>query len=101
MNRQERRRAEKQGYNRKDIMDQTLRDVYKQGFDEGMKHIVNAIFYMTAYTINYKLGFGKKRLQEIMYAIFNNIDAYRTGHLTIDDYETIEKEMNELGVRIK
>lgn len=101
MNRAERRRAEKQGVSKKAIIDKTLQDAYEQGYKAGMKQVVEITFYMVAYTINYKLGFGRKRLQDIMKAIYNNIDAYRTGHLEVADYDTIKEEMENLGVRMK
>lgn len=101
MNRQERRRAEKVGMNKKQIMDRTLSDTYEAGFKSGMKHVIDITFYMVAYTLNYKLGFGRKRLQEIMYSIYDNIDAYRTGHLTVDDFDTIKADIEKLGVKVR
>lgn len=38
-----------------------------------------------AYTLRYVCGLGKKRLPEVMERIWNNVDAFRTGHLSIDD----------------
>ena len=99
MNRAERRRCNHLGVSNKMVMDKTLSD--EQGYKAGMKSVTDIVFYMTAYTINYKLGFGRKRLQRIMKQIYNNIDAFRTGHLETNDYETIVKEMNKLGVCIK
>lgn len=71
------------------------------GAKQGARTAIDMIMYMTAYTINYKLGFGKKRLGRIMYHIIDNIDAYNTGHLTHADYEEIKKEMNKLGFYMK
>lgn len=101
MNRAERRRYSNLGVSNKMVMDKTLLDAYEQGYKAGMKSVTDIVFYMTAHTINYKLGFGRKRLQRIMKQIYNNIDAFRTGHLETNDYETIVKEMNKLGVCIK
>lgn len=101
MNRAERRKYSKLGASNKMIMDKTLSDVYEQGVKDGMKSVSDIVFYMTAYTINYKLGFGKERLPKIMKEIYSNIDAYRTKHLTPNDYNTIVSEMNKLGVCIK
>lgn len=100
MNRAERRKAEKQGYNHKTIMDKTLSDTYESGYKAGMKAVTEIVFYMTAYTLNYKLGFGNKRLCRIMKDVYNNIDAYRTNHLNSSDYDVIKSEMNKLGVTI-
>lgn len=101
MNRSERRKYSKLGVSNKMIMDKTLSDVYEQGVKDGMKSVTEIVFYMAAYTINYKLGFGKERLPKIMEEIYSNIDAYRTKHLTPSDYNTIVSEMNKLGVCIK
>lgn len=38
-----------------------------------------------AYTLRYVCGFGKKRLPEIMQRIWNNLDCFRTGYLSIED----------------
>lgn len=71
------------------------------GSRQGVKTAIDMIMYMTAYTINYKLGFGKKRLARIMHHIIDNIDAYNTGHLTHEDYVEIKKQMNEMGFKIE
>ena len=100
MNRAERRKYEKQGYSPNFIMNKYRTEMYEQGVKDGMRQVVEILFYMTAYTINYKLGFGKKRLQWIMRAIYNNIDAYRTGHLLTCDYDEIVRQMNKLGIKM-
>ena len=100
MNRSERRRLEKQGVNKKAIIDQTLQDAYEKGVKDGMKAEIEITFYMTAYTLNYKLGFGRKRLQETMYNIYNNIDAFRMGHLTRSDYEEIKEQIKKMKVEL-
>lgn len=91
----------KQGISNKAIMDRTLSESYTAGYKEGMKAVSEIVYYMAAYTINYKLGFGRKRLQRIMHYIYNNIDAYRTGHLTTSDYDVIKSKMNKLGIKMK
>ena len=40
-----------------------------------------------AYTLHYVCGFGKKRLTEVMSRIWNNIDCFKEGYLSIDDCE--------------
>ena len=76
-------------------------EAFRNGFKAGMLEAVDIIFYMTAYTLNYKLDFGRKRLHRIMKDIYNNIDAFRTGHLQTEDFDTIKKQMQDLGVNIK
>lgn len=73
---------------------QELEDYWKH---QGRLETIQVILYMSAYTINYKLGFGKKRLLRIMHQIIENIDAYGSGHLTSGDYKEIVKMMNDLG----
>lgn len=46
-----------------------------------------------AYTLSYVCGFGKKRLPEIMWRIWNNVDCFKSGHLSLDDcIEELEKK---------
>ena len=101
MNRAERRRAEKQGYSNKAIMDKTLSDMYEQGVKDGMRMCEEIVFYMTAYSIQLEFNLGKKRLQRAMRRVFDNIDAYRTKHLNSSDYDLIKSEINKMGVSIR
>lgn len=48
-----------------------------------------------AYTLRYVCGFGKKRLPEVMQRIWNNVDSFRTKHLSFDD---CVKELKENGI---
>ena len=72
-------------------------EAIQAGAKEGVRTAIDVILYMVCYTLNYKLGLGKKRLPEIMNYILDNIDAYNTGHLTHEDYVEIKRQMNELG----
>lgn len=101
MNRAERRKLEQRGCSKSAIMKKYCDELYDKGFEDGMRHVEEVVFYMTAYTIQYKLGFGNKRLCRIMGDIFNNIDAFRTGHLSKSDFATIKEQMNKLGVCLK
>lgn len=95
MNRIERRKAERK-YGQEFSM-QKYRD---EAIEEGRKQAIEIILTMMAYTLNYKCGFGKKRLTEIIEAIMMNIDSYRTGQLTPSDYDTIKQELKEKGIVI-
>ena len=101
MNRQERRKLARQGANENYIEKRRKDDIYEQGYREGMLKAIEITFYLTAYTLNYKLGFGRKRLVQMMGWIYDNIDAFRTGHLTPEDFDTIKKEIEDMGVRLK
>ena len=96
MNRAKRREYEKK-YGKDFTIKKYREEAVAAGAREGARTAIDMIMYMTAYTINYKLGFGRKRLARIMYHIMDNIDAYNTGHLTPSDYDEIKKQMNELG----
>ena len=100
MNRKIRREYERK-YGKAFAMKKYREEAIEAGAKQGARTAIDVIMYMTAYTINYKLGFGKKRLQRIMYHIIDNIDAYNTGHLTHSDYIEIKKEMNKLGFYMK
>lgn len=71
----------------------------KKEIDFAKRMYLEIIMYMTAYTISYKLGLGKKRLPEIMGAILNNIDSFNTGHLSNEDFATIKEEVKKLGFK--
>lgn len=101
MNRAERRRYSSLGISNKAIMDKTLSDMRQQGIKEGMRMCEEIVFYMTAYSLKLEFGLGSKRLQKAMRRVFDNIDAFRTGHLNSSDYDVIKSEMNKLGVSIK
>lgn len=101
MNRQQRRKLARQGASEDYIEKRRKDDIYEEGYKEGMLKAIEITFYLTAYTLNYKLGFGRKRLVQMMEWIYNNIDAFRTNHLTPEDFETIKKEIEDMGVRLK
>lgn len=100
MNRKERRKLAKK-YGEAYSMQRYREEAIKEGEQTGVKSAINVILYMTCYTINYKLGFGRKRLLRIMSQIIENIDCYRTGQLDPNDYKEIVRMMNELGFSVE
>ena len=100
MNRSKRRVLEKK-YGKDFAMQKYREEAIEAGAKQGVRSAVDVILYMVAYTLNYKLGFGRKRLQRIMYHIVDNVDAYNTGHLTPEDFKTIKQEMKKLGFCMK
>ena len=100
MNRQRKRELERK-YGTGFAMQKYRDEVMQQGIDKGIHDTISMVLYMTAYTLNYKLGFGKKRLIRIMTDIYNNIDSYRTGQLSPNDYKEIVNMMNQLGFYVK
>ena len=101
MNRAERRRYSSLGVSNKMIMDKTLSDMYEQGFKDGIKHTYKSVITILFYVIKNHLRISKENYQSLFLRCMENIDAFRTGHLETNDYETIVKEMNKLGVCIK
>ena len=107
MNRAERRKALKSINTPKkftdtisEALDFQRRDMEKK-FEQQRKDMVDVVLTMTAYTIQYKLGLGKKRLPEIMGYILDNIDAFNTGHLTKEDFETIKEDLKKYNFYIE
>lgn len=68
-------------------------------YNKKILDFIDVMIVMTAYTLNLE-GFGKKRLPKIMERTLNNIDAFRTGHLSPDDFDIIKDEIKKLGVKI-
>jgi len=102
MNRAERRRREQRGENKAHIMQDYRKEAYEAGYKDGMESVVDITFYMTAYTLSYKLDLPKQEIQDLMRAVYNNIDSYRTGHLEPKDYDTIVEQMEtEYKIKIR
>lgn len=102
MNRQERRRLERNGNSKSAIMNEYKQELYDLAYKRGQKEAIELLYIMTAYVLNYKMGLGRKRLQKIMYQIYFNIDAFNSGHLTPEDFITIKNEMDEkYGISIE
>lgn len=72
---------------------------YEKGLKMGMHQMGEILYIMTAYTLEYKYKLSQEDLVKTMMWIYNNVDSYRTGHLTLDDFYVIKKEMEEKGVR--
>ena len=51
-----------------------------------------------AYTLRYVCGFGKKRLPEVMSRIWNNVDSFKDGYISIDD---CIKDLKDNGIEYK
>lgn len=105
VNREESRLLKKQGASEYSIrlieQDRAYKRGLEKGFKDGMSEAVDVMFYMTAYTLHYKLDYGKVRLTRVMRWIYKNIDSFRTGQLTTEDMQVIREEMKSLGVALK
>lgn len=102
MNRAERRKQEQKGISKAHIMQTYREEAYSEGYKRGMQDVVDITFYMVAYTLSYAIeDISKEKLQDLCRRIYNNIDAYRTGHLTPQDYDTIVEQMrNEYEIKL-
>ena len=102
MNRAERRKQEQKGINKAHIMQTYRKEAYSEGYKRGMQDVVDITFYLTAYTLSYALeDMTPEKLQGICRRIYNNIDSFRTGHLTSADYDSIVEQMrNEYQIKL-
>lgn len=48
-----------------------------------------------AYTLRYVCGFGKKRLPQVMARIWNNVDSFKDGYISLED---CIKDLSDNGV---
>lgn len=76
--------------NQEDIEREIIR---KKTMEETAKNYSIAL----AYTLNYKFGFGKKRLPEVMDEIFKTFDFFISGHLNLED---CKNELKRVGIKI-
>ena len=82
-------------------IDDVQNDIIVQAERENKKLIdqyLDIYSVAVAYTLRYVCGFGKKRLPEIMNRIWNNVDSFRTGHISIDDCIS---ELKENGIEFE
>lgn len=93
MNRKERRNYEKR-YGTTPLLEK----IKQEGIKEGRAQALDLILTMVAYTIDYKLELDKDELCTLMDSIMLNIDAYRTDHLSAQDFVTIKQELAEKGI---
>lgn len=85
MNRAERRKYEKQGYDKDLILSKYRQESFEQGYITGIRNVYRDILLITAYIAQDELGLGKTRLPRLMGRIINTIDAFRTENLQPND----------------
>ena len=74
-------------------------DGYSKGLKEGMRQVGEVLYIMTAYTLEYKFELTQEELAQTMFWIYNNVDSFRTGQLTTEDFFEIKKEMEQKGIK--
>ena len=67
-------------------------------YQQKLADYTDVMVYMTAYVLDLE-GIEKDRIARIVNRVLFNIDSFRTGELLPDDFKTIKKEMQELGVK--
>lgn len=75
-----------------------VREEFEEAFRKELQTSIENFSLATAYTLRYTLSLGKKRLPEIISRIWNNVDSFRTGHLSVED---CANELEEYGIYIK
>ena len=79
----------------------------KQKTENMINEYLDIYSIAVAYTLRYVCGFGKKRLPEVMNRIWNNVDSFRDGYISIEDcvqdlkengieFDTIVNEVNKV-----
>lgn len=91
-------------------VDKTYEDMIRRCEKETQKMIneyLDIYSIAVAYTLRYTCGFGKKRLPEVMSRIWNNVDSFKDGYISLEDciqelkengieYDTIVNEINKV-----
>jgi hypothetical protein len=82
-------------------VDEVYREMIERSTEEAKEIILEYLdiySIATAYTLNYVCGLGKKRLPEVMERIWNNVDSFRSGHLSLEDCIS---ELKKAGIDFK
>ena len=99
MNRQERRKLERE-YSKESVKKKYDKELYDQGFKDGIKDVYRHILLITPYIARIHFGLGKKRLNEFMVRLTDCLKSFSTGQLSSSDIYEIEKECKEYGYDI-
>ena len=93
-------RKQRRNYEKKYGTTPLIRKVEQDALEKGRLQSLDLILTMVAYTIDYKLELPPEDLCDLMATILNGIDAYRTEHLTKEDFGVIKKELADKGIII-
>lgn len=104
MNRLEVRKLKSMGLSEGQIIQKAENDARDAGFDDGfkkgMKNCSEVMFYMMAYVAELHFDLSQEDLVKFMKRVYTNIDSYRTGQLTPEDFDIIKQEMEEKGIKM-
>lgn len=100
MNRDGRRALEKRnGLSKSEAMNKYRQDVFNTGYQHGYAQAKldaeEILYYMFAYTFQYKFSLTKEQLQDAMTGTIQNIESYATGQLTKQDFDDIRNMLKE------
>ena len=99
MNREGRRALEKKGTSKSEAMNRYRKDIFNTGYQHGYAQAKldaeEILYYMFAYTFQYKFNLTKEQLQDAMTGTIQNIESYATGQLTKQDFDDIRKMLKE------
>lgn len=104
MNRLEVRKLKAMGWSEGQIIQKAENDARNAGFDDGFKkgmsNCSNVMFYVMAYVAELHFDLSQEDLVKFMKRVYTNIDSYRTGQLTPEDFDIIKQEMEEKGIKM-
>lgn len=71
----------------------------KKEYDEKLVGYIEVFIVMLCYILEAE-DIEIERIPEIASRVLFNIDSFRTGELTTEDYKTIKKQVQEWGVKL-
>ncbi len=71
----------------------------KKEYDEKLVGYIEVFIVMLCYILEAE-DIEIQRIPEIASRVLFNIDSFRTGELTTEDYKTIKKQVQEWGVKL-
>lgn len=99
LNREGRRLLKKNGVSDSKAMQIYRQDIFNAGYQHGYAQAKldaeEILYYMFAYTFQYKFNLTKEQLQEALTGTIQNIESYATGHLTKQDFDDIRNMLKE------
>ena len=97
LNRAGRRALENNGASKSQAMQKYRQDIFNTGYQHGYAQAKldaeEILYYMFAYTFQYKFSLTKEQLQDALTGTIQNIESYATGQLTKQDFDDIRNKI--------
>lgn len=93
-----RNQAKKQIKDNEKVLKRCYQQAYDDGYKAGMYNEIEITYNLLAYTLTYKTGYSTKRIKQLLHDLYFNIDSFRTGQLSPNDYDTICAELEKKGL---